>query len=255
MAYVTVNQFSDQLKKIGDKTLYSGEDVSLNSKNLEKITGDLDKFNFVDLMNVLSYKNATVSLTSSLPTLIYELGVTIPGGQTLTATVAKGSSPIASVEFFRNGTSASLIVDGVSDGGNFTYASGINIANDETYKVIVTCEDGNTVEDTLAVKFYNPYYHGVTSKDLDEITVTDVVGMIKDVSGIEEKKYSYTSANEYCVLAYPKEYGTLSSILDSSNFQNLESWEYKELEVNNIPYLVYKTETVVICTNFEYKFK
>ena len=255
MAYVTTTQFNTQLQKIGEKTLYSSEDVSLNSKNLEKISGNLDKFNFVDLMNVLSYKNATVSLTSSLSNLVYELGTTIHGGQTLTATVVKGTSSISKVEFFKNDTSVSVIVDDVADGGSFTFASGTDITANETYKVVITCEDGNTVEDILSVKFYNPYYHGVTSKTLDEITSTDILGMTKDISGKGTKTYNYTSNNLYCTIAFPKSYGQLSSILDGNGFQNLDSWVFKEIEINNVPYYVYQTGTVVICNNFTYEFK
>ena len=46
--YVSVKQFNDSLQNMANKTLYSGEDVSLNVENLKKVEGDLDKFNFVD---------------------------------------------------------------------------------------------------------------------------------------------------------------------------------------------------------------
>lgn len=255
MAYVTTTQFNTQLQKIGEKTLYSSEDVSLNSKNLEKISGNLDKFNFVDLMNVLSYKNATVSLTSSLSNLVYELGTTIHGGQTLTATVVKGTSSISKVEFFKNDTSVSVIVDDVADGGSFTFASETDITANETYKVVITCEDGNTVEDILSVKFYNPYYHGVTSKTLDEITSTDILGMTKDISGKEEKKYSYTSTNNRIVFAYNRDYGLLKSILDKNLFENTSAFECKEALINSTVYCVYVTKNGCYCTDFEYTFK
>ena len=44
-------------------------------------------------MNVLSYKEPEVTLASSLSSLIYELGITVRGGQTLSATVTRGTSP------------------------------------------------------------------------------------------------------------------------------------------------------------------
>ena len=255
MAYVTTTQFNTQLQKIGEKTLYSSEDVSLNSKNLEKISGNLDKFNFVDLMNVLSYKNATVSLTSSLSNLVYELGTTIHGGQTLTATVVKGTSSISKVEFFKNDTSVSVIVDDVADGESFTFASGTDITANETYKVVITCEDGNTVEDILSVKFYNPYYHGVTSKTLDEITSTDITAMTKDVSAKGTKEYKYTSSNERVVIAYDKNYGLLSSILDENSFENIGSFEKKEITIGSTVYYVYIMTNGCYCSDFKYTFK
>lgn len=197
----------------------------------------------------------TVRLSSSLSTLVYELGTTVRNGHTLTAKVTKGSSDITKVEFFKNNTSVSTITSNVSNGGNFTYADGSNITADVTYKVVVTNVEGKTVSSTLSVKFYNPFYHGVTSKDINTITSTDILAMTKDVSAKSTKEYKYTSNNEYCCLAYPKSYGKLSSLLDGNGFQNLDSWVSKEIEINSVPYYVYQTKTNVICTNFAYKFE
>ena len=197
----------------------------------------------------------TVRLTSSLSTLIYELGTTVYNGTTLTASVTKGSSDITKVEFFKNNTSVSVITSNVANGGNFTYADGNNISADTTYKVVVTNVEGKTVTSTLSVKFYNPYYYGITSKSINDITVTDVAAMTKDVSAKGTKTYKYTSNNLYCAMAFPKSYGQLSSILDGNGFQNLDSWRFKEIEINSVPYYVYQTGTVVICTDFTYEFK
>ena len=196
-----------------------------------------------------------VTLTSSLSTLVYELGTTVRNGHTLTATVTKGSSDITKVEFFKNNTSVSVVTQNVANGGNFTYSDGSNITADVTYKVVVTNVEGKTVSSTLSVKFYNPYYHGVTSKDINTITATDITTMTKDVSAKGTKEYKYTSNNEYCCIAYPKSYGQLSSLLDGNGFQNLDSWISKEIEINSVPYYVYQTKTNVICTNFTYKFE
>ena len=197
----------------------------------------------------------TVRLTSSLSTLVYEIGTTVRNGHTLTAKVTKGSSDITKVEFFKNNTSVSVIEQNVSSGGNFTYSDGNNISADTTYKVVVTNVEGKTVTSTLSVKFYNPYYSGVTNKNTNDITVTDVTSMTKDISAKGTKTYKYTSNNLYCSIAYPKSYGQLSSILDGNGFQNLDSWVKKEIEINNVPYYVYQTGTVVICNNFTYEFK
>jgi len=254
MAYVTIKDFNEQLTKIGNSTLFTQVDTSLNAKNLERISGDLEKFNFVDLMTALSYKAPSVALTTSLTGLVYELGTTVSGGQTLTAVVTKGSSPIVSVEFFRNGTSVNIVTENVMDGGSFTYASGTDITMSETYKAVVTCEDGSTVEDTLSIQFYNPFYHGVTTTALDAITQADILGMTKDISAKGTKTYGFTSNNEYCVMAYPKEYGPLTGVLDSNGFQNIDSMNYREVEVNGVPYYVYQTNSLVICVDFTYKF-
>ena len=196
-----------------------------------------------------------VTLTSNLSTLVYEIGTTVRNGLTLTANVTRGSSDITKVEFFKGNTSVNVITANVASGGSFTYADGSNITTDTTYKVVVTNVEGKTVTSTLSVKFYNPYYHGVTSKGINDVTVTDISAMTKDISAKGTKTYNYTSNNLYCTIAFPKSYGQLSSILDGNGFQNLDSWVKKVIEINNVPYYVYQTGTVVICNNFTYEFK
>ena len=196
-----------------------------------------------------------VTLTSSLSTLIYELGTTVRNGHTLTAKVTRGSSDITKVEFFKNNTSVSVVTQNVSLGGNFTYADGSNITADVTYKVVVTNVEGKTVSNTLSVKFYNPYYHGVTSKDINTITSTDVLTMTKDISAKGTKEYKYTSNNERIVIAYDKNYGLLSSILDENSFENLGSFEKKEITIGSTVYYVYIMTNGCYCSNFKYTFK
>lgn len=255
MAYVTTNQFSDQLQKIGEKTLYTGSNISLDAENLKKITGDLNKFNFVDFMNALSYKKPEVKLTSNLGNLIYEKGTVINGGQTLSAAITKGTATISKIEFFKNENLVSTIIDGVADGGNFTYASGIAISTNENYTVVVTCEDGTIVKDELSIVFYNPYYFGVTNKTLDEITGDDIAAMNKEVDGKKIKNYAYTSTNERIVFAYDRNYGLLQSILDINSFENISGFEYKEITIGTAVYYVWMTINSCYCSDFTYTFK
>lgn len=253
----TVEKELDKLNKGGGGAgaLYSADNVKFNINNLSSLNGkDLENFSFIDLMNTLNYSKASVSLLSNLSTLVYEAGVIVHGGITLTAKVTKGSSKITQVEFFKDSTSVSTITTGVEDGGNFTYADGTDISNDITFKVSVKCEDNSTAESTLSIKFYNPYYYGITTKQIDEITESDITSLTKDVSAKATKNYTYTSNNEYCVIAYPKSYGLLKSILDPNGFQNLDSMGHKEVTVKGVPYYIYQTNTTVTCTDFTYAF-
>lgn len=237
----------------GDTT-YSGRDVKLNMDNLNKINGDLDNFSFVDFINILSYKESTVTLTSNLSTLIYESGITIHNGLTLTANIVKGTSKIKQIEFKKNDISVSIITDNVENGGNFTYADGSDISSDTTYKVIITDEDNKIIQKSLSVNFYNPYYYGAVENSIDNLTSTNILSLTKDISKKENKTYLFTANNLYCLFAYPKNYGLLKSILDSNNFENINSMKYTELEIKGIPYYIYQTNTRVICNNFIYKF-
>jgi hypothetical protein len=159
------------------------------------------------------------------------------------------------VEFFKNNTSVSVVTQNVANGGNFTYSDGSNITADVTYKVVVTNVEGKTVSSTLSVKFYNPYYYGVTSKDINTITSTDITAMTKDVSAKGTKEYKYTSSNERVVIVYDKNYGLLSSILDENSFENIGSFEKKEITIGSTVYYVYIMTNGCYCSNFKYTFK
>lgn len=196
-----------------------------------------------------------VTISSSLSTLVYEIGTTVSNGLTLTARVTKGSSDITKVEFFKGNTSVSVITQNVASGGNFSFSDGNSITTDTTYKVVVTNVEGKTVSSTLSVKFYNPFYHGITNKDLNTITSADVAAMTKDISAKSTKEYKYTSSNERVVIAYDKNYGLLSSILDENSFENLGSFDKKEITIGSTVYYVYIMTNACYCTNFKYTFK
>jgi hypothetical protein len=196
-----------------------------------------------------------VSLTSNLGTLIHEAGTSISGGITLTAKVTKGSSDIKKVEFYRNDSLVSMITSNVANGGNFTYADSSSIMSDRNYKVIVTIYENNkSVSDSFDVKFYSPYYHGISKKILTDLTSADITSLTKEVTPKTSKNYKYTSNTDYCIFAYPKNYGKLSSILDDNGFENIDSWNISEIEINSVPYYIYQSKTSLICDNFTYKF-
>ena len=116
-------------------------------------------------------------------------------------------------------------------------------------------EDGSSVEDSLSVNFYNPYFHGVTNKNLDDITPDDILSMTKDVSAKGTKKYSYTSSNEKIVFVYDKNYGLLSSVLDINSFENISDFQHKEIIIGSSVYYIWMTSNGCYCDDFTYTFK
>ena len=102
----------------------------------------------------------------------------------------------------------------------------------------------NTTTKTIKVEFVNPFYCGLASGTLQEIV---------------QKKGDYTYNNITCnndsiVFKYPKSYGTLTSILDSNNFENISAFSRNEEVINSVDYYVY-TSAVTTVTNFKFIFK
>ena len=254
MANVTVSQLNAITKAIEMKTLFTQEDVELNIANLSKIE-NCEKFSFTDFMNILTLKSATVTLTTTLDSLVYKQGLTIHGGTTLSAVVTKGSYDIEKVEFFIDNVLVSTENTDVANGGNYTYAYGTDITTNKVFKVVVTDVDGNVVQDSVSLNFYNPYYFGKTNKEIVDVTEVDILAMTQVVNKKDNQKHKYTMSDERAVFAYDKTYGDLTSILDPSSFENISSFTKIEMTIGGVVCNVYILNTKCYCTDFEYTFK
>ena len=254
MANVTVSQLNSITKAIEMKTLFTQGDVELNIANLSKIE-NCDKFSFTDFMNILTLKGATVTLSTTLDSLIYKQGLTIYGGTTLSAVVTKGSYDIEKVEFFIDNGLVSTENTDVADGGNYTYAYGTDITTNKVFKVVVTDVEGNVVQDSVSLNFYNPYYFGKTNKEIVDVTEVDILAMTQVVNKKDNQKHKYTMSDERAVFVYDKTYGDLTSILDISSFENRDSFVKSEMIVNGVVCNVYILDSKCYCTDFEYTFK
>lgn len=74
---------------------------------------------------------------------------------------------------------------------------------------------------TKKISFILPFRYGAS--DTKELTSLD--GLEIDVSGKSNKEYYFTTANQYCVMAYDSSYGDLSLIQDQNGFNTTGSWE------------------------------
>ena len=177
---------------------------------------------------------------------LYKIGEVV-NSINMIANVTKKSNNIENIKYYIDGT----LVDtkdkttdtGIENGGSYTYTYGTPFSTDTTFKVDVY--DGkNTTTKTIKVEFVNPFYCGLASSTLQEIL---------------QKKGAYTYNNITCnndsiVFKYPKSYGTLTSILDSNNFENISAFTRSEEVINGVDYYVY-TSAVTTVTNFKFIFK
>lgn len=163
------------------------------------------------------------------------------------ANVTKKSNNIENIKYYIDGalvdTKDETTDTGIENGGTYTYTHGTPFSTDTTFKVDVY--DGkNTTTKTIKVEFVNPFYCGLASSTLQEIL---------------QKKGAYTYNNITCnndsiIFKYPKSYGTLTSILDSNNFENIGAFTRSEEVINGVDYYVY-TSAVTTVTNFKFIFK
>ena len=200
---------------------------------------DLNNMSIQDVLTKLLYPYVAPSISASIvysPTGgVYEFGQTVTVTQ-IKATVTKKSENITKVSFYRNGLLENSITSSVSDGGSFSYTftNPISITSsisNSYFQAKVTDASGKVVSaNTSALNFYYPYYYGVIGANVD-ITENLIKNLTKQVVSKGSKTYTYSPNYQRMVIAYPKSYGILSSILDPNGFEQLSSFTCLEKSI------------------------
>ena len=184
------------------------------------------------------YQKPTVSFAISPSTTIYESGTTV-SSITFTINAAKKSNDIQSIKVYDGSTLLTTITSGVANGGTFTYTYSCNITSNTTLKVEVS--DGtSTASATKNITFGYKSYYGFVA---DGTTVNEtVIKALQNNVLKTSKALNYTGINcvdSKIVYAYPKSQGLLSSVLDGSGFDYIDSYDCLTMTVNGEDYYVY----------------
>ena len=184
------------------------------------------------------YQKPTVSFAISPSTTIYESGTTV-SSITFTINAVKKSNDIQSIKVYDGSTLLTTITSGVANGGTFTYTYSCNITSNTTLKVEVS--DGtSTASATKNITFGYKSYYGFVA---DGTTVNEtVIKALQNNVLKTSKALNYTGINcvdSKIVYAYPKSQGLLSSVLDGSGFDYIDSYDCLTMTVNGEDYYVY----------------
>ena len=184
------------------------------------------------------YQKPTVSFSISPNTTVYESGTTVSSIK-FTISVTKKSDIIQSIKVYNGSTLLTTITSGVANGGTFTYTYSCNITSNTTLKVEVS--DGtSTVSATKNITFANKSYYGFVA---DGTTVNEtVIKALQNNVLKTSKALKYTGINcinSKIVYAYPQNQGLLSSILDGSGFDYIDSYDCTNTTVDGVNYNVY----------------
>lgn len=206
--------------------------------------------------------SVSASLTYSPSASVYEYGQSISVSK-INTNVTKKSENIVSIKFYQNNTLINTISSDCSNGGSFshTFTSPITITSNISnsyFKVIVNDGISDVTATTNSFTFVYPYYYGVIANDV-EITEDLIKGLTKQVVTKGNKSYTYSPNFQKMVIAYPKSYGVLKSILDPNGFEQKASFTVTELNIIGLngtsqAYYVY-TNGASTNTNFTMQFK
>jgi hypothetical protein len=108
-----------------------------------------------------------------------------------------------------------------------------------------------SVSATKTINFIQPYYYGKSASS----TISDFTGLTRSVTTKGEKKFSFTTNNEYMVIAYDAAYGNLKTILDPNGFDVTSGWTKSTLTVGGLSYFVYVANDPTTDTNAQFTFK
>ena len=184
------------------------------------------------------YQKPTVSFAISPSKTTYESGTTV-SSITFTINTTKKSNDIQSIKVYDGSTLLTTITSGVANGGTFTYTYSCNITSNATLKVEVS--DGtSTVSATKNITFANKSYYGFVA---DGVAIDDTaIKGLQNSSLKTSKALTYsgiTCVDSRIVYAYPQSQGLLSSILDGSGFEYIDSYDCATIAVDGVNYYVY----------------
>ena len=184
------------------------------------------------------YQKPTVSFAISPSKTTYESGTTV-SSITFTINTTKKSNDIQSIKVYDGSTLLTTITSGVANGGTFTYTYSCNITSNTTLKVEVS--DGtSTVSATKNITFGYKSYYGFVADGV-VIDGTAIKGL-QNSSLKTSKALTYsgiTCVDSRIVYAYPQSQGLLSSILDGSGFEYIDSYDCATIAVDGVNYYVY----------------
>ena len=199
------------------------------------------------------YQKPAVSFSISPNTTVYENGTTVSSIK-FTISATKKSDIIQSIKVYDGSTLLTTITSGVANGGTFTYTYSCNITSNTTLKVEVS--DGtSTVSATKNITFANKSYYGFVA---DGTTVNEtVIKALQNNVLKTSKALKYTGincTNSKIVYAYPQNQGLLSSILDGSGFDYINSYDCTNITVDGVNYNVYVMIDPTTLDGFTQKF-
>ena len=151
--------------------------------------------------------------------------------------IVRKSKDIISISFLRDGYMLDSYTANVSYGGQFiktfSYPIEIKMPINNTYFQVKATDANNTivVANTKALNFYYPYYYGIIeeTQEIDSYMVREMLNKQVDIKG--NKTFTFSPKNQRIVMAYPKEYGELKSILDPNGFEQIASFNCIELDI------------------------
>ncbi len=205
------------------------------------------------------YQNPVVALSSSVPTTTRQKGVDSVNGITLTATLTKKTSPLFKVEFYMGNTllNTQECVDGTTV---YTYEYTGVISDTTTFSAKGYDRNSKSNTASITYNFFYPNFSCTTLSEIADITIDEITtnGAMR-LETKANKALNFTGVMSRYVFCYPQSWGTISSIVDSTGYEYINSFQRVSLiytsGTDNVPMYAYISKTLATLTNYKYTFK
>lgn len=132
-----------------------------------------------------------------------------------------------------------------------SYTYNKTISDTKTFTLSVTDSKNNVRSSSITFTFVYPFYYGTFTNSLTE---ADIKNEVKLVELKNNKTLTLTYNDMKVFYAYPKAYGELKSIKDGNGFEYLNDFNKEEMNINSIPYYVYKIKNKASVSQIKYTF-
>lgn len=132
-----------------------------------------------------------------------------------------------------------------------SYTYNKTISDTKTFTLSVTDSKNNAKSSSITFSFVYPFYYGTFTNSLTEAAIKNEVKLVELKSN---KTLTLTYNDMKVFYAYPKTYGELKSIKDGNGFEYLNDFNKEEININSIPYYVYKIKNKASVSQIKYTF-
>lgn len=147
---------------------------------------------------------------------------------------------------FHDSYSQEIVVDGATpvsvEKSKNTYKKtalvGATSATTKSAVINITESGKTTISKSVSITYHYPTYIGVVANGTT-MNETLIKGLTKSIEWSKGKTSTLSQVNQLIVYAYPKSYGTLTSIKDGNGFEGIGGYTVSTIIVNEQEYYVY----------------
>lgn len=225
----------------------AGDNVAWNGTEWDNLSGTVD-------LSAYATTTTTDAMSADIKKLMdkaFPFTVKVSIDKTL---VKKGTSQPVKVTITPkigddNVNADEIMINGAEHHGATPYVYSDTATATTTYNVRVSKEN-RTAQGSATITFVNPSYDGAVAANFTA-TEANIKALTETLRSGKGGARTFNLNNQKACIAYPKAFGTATSIKDANGFDYLASYTRSELNVNGELYYVYLLTNAVTITDMK----